>query len=70
MNEENIARNKVRAEYYQKPDRVTAEQLEIVRSLGFTHVGQILELPASEKMTKTQLATELAKVPHLIRIIE
>jgi hypothetical protein len=70
MDEGNITRDKVRAEYYQKPERATPEQLEIVRSLGFTHVGQILELPASEKMSRKQLMVELDKIPHLIRIIE
>lgn len=60
----------IRTEYYHSDVSATKEQQQIVRSLGFTQVGQILELPVTSSRTKTQLATELNKVPHLIRIIE
>jgi hypothetical protein len=71
MTEENASRpgaeKTLRIEYYHSSERSPEPQKEIVRELGFTTVGQIIEFP----MKKTQLATELAeKVPHLLRIIE
>ncbi len=58
-------RTSIRAQYYHSADRAPKEQQEIVQSLGFTEVGQILELTRNRP---TIVALE--KVPHLIRIIE
>lgn len=57
----------IRIQYYHSFERSPESEKEIVRSLGFTTVNQILAFGSK----KTQLATELAgKVPHLLRIIE
>jgi ribosomal protein L30/L7E len=71
MSEENAIRPEagkaVRIEYYHSSEGSPKRQQEIVRELGFETVGQVIVF----KGTKTQLATEMvAKVPHLIRIIE
>ena len=55
----------IRAQYYHSAADAPREQQQIVRSLGFTEVGQILELARNRQ---TIVAVE--KVPHLIRIIE
>ena len=55
----------LRAEYYHDDSRAPEAQQEIVRNLGFTHVGEIRELPR----TRTTIV-QVEKVPHLIRIIE
>lgn len=70
MAEENVrpgAGKTVRIQYYHSSEGSPERQKEMVRSLGFTTVDQIIMFSG----TKTQLATELAeKVPHLLRIIE
>lgn len=55
----------IRAEYFHDASRAPAEKQEIVRNLGFTHVGEIRELTRSRSTI-----VQLEKVPHLIRIIE
>lgn len=65
MDEQDTKQRTVRAQYYHSADRAPEKQQQIVRDLGFTHVNQILELPAGRP---TLIMIEL--VPHLIRIIE
>lgn len=55
----------IRAEYYHDDSQAPAAQQEIVRNLGFTHVGEIRELPRTRSTM-----VQLEKCPHLIRIIE
>ncbi|HXI22623.1 MAG TPA: hypothetical protein VNG71_02030 [Pyrinomonadaceae bacterium] len=67
MREEEVVGEKrtIRAEYYHDDSGAPAAQQEIVRNLGFTHVGEVREFPR----TRTTFV-QLEKVPHLIRIIE
>jgi len=55
----------IRAEYYHDASGAPKAEQEIVRSLGFTHVGEIRELPRTRSTI-----VQVEKVPHLIRIIE
>lgn len=55
----------IRAQYYHSAAEAPREQQQIVRSLGFTEVGQILELARNRSTVMS-----IEKVPHLIRIIE
>jgi large subunit ribosomal protein L30 len=59
------AKKTIRTQYYHSFAGSPEAQKEIVRSLGFTRVNQIRELPANRS---TLAAT--ARVPHLLRIIE
>ncbi|HYE14207.1 MAG TPA: 50S ribosomal protein L30 [Pyrinomonadaceae bacterium] len=56
---------KVRVQYYRSAIGFSKEQKEVVRSLGFTKLNQVLERPDTPA---TRGAVQ--KVPHLIRIIE
>jgi len=62
---EPAAKKNIRAQYYHSSVGAPESQQEIVRKLGFTRVNQILELPATKPVL-----SDVAKVPHLIRIIE
>jgi len=55
----------IRAEYYHDASGAPADQQEIVRNLGFTHVGEIREFSRTRPTI-----VQMEKVPHLIRIIE
>lgn len=59
------AKRTIRAQYFHSFAGFPEAQKEIVRSFGFTRVGQIRELPAAKPTIIL-----MAKVPHLIRIIE
>jgi large subunit ribosomal protein L30 len=59
------AKKNIRTQYYHSFAGFPEAQKEIVRSLGFTRVNQIRELAA----TRATLSA-LARVPHLLRIIE
>jgi len=56
---------KIRIQYYRSSISCPGTQKEIVRSLGLTKLNQIVERPDTPSMRGA-----VAKVPHLIRIIE
>ena len=56
---------KIRIQYYRSAIGFPKTQKEIVRSVGFTKLNQILERPDTAAMRGM-----VQKVPHLIRIIE
>ncbi|HEX8721271.1 MAG TPA: 50S ribosomal protein L30 [Pyrinomonadaceae bacterium] len=56
---------KIRMQYYRSAIGFPETQKEIVRSVGFTKLNQVLERPDTPSMRGM-----VRKVPHLIRIIE
>jgi len=56
---------KVRIQYYRSAIGFPKTQKEIVRSVGFTKLNQILERPDTAAMRGI-----VRKVPHLLRIVE
>ncbi len=56
---------KIRMQYYRSAIGFPETQKEIVRSVGFTKLNQIVERPDTPAMRGM-----VQKVPHLIRIIE
>ncbi len=56
---------KIRIQYYRSVIAFPKTQKEIVRSVGFTKLNQILERPDTPSMRGV-----VRKVPHLLRIIE
>ena len=55
----------IRIQYYRSTIACPVKQKEIVRSLGLTKLNKIVERPDTPSMRGA-----VAKVPHLIRIIE
>jgi len=55
----------IRVQYYRSAIGYSKEQKEIVRSVGFTKLNQVVERPDTAATRGV-----VAKVPHLIRIIE
>jgi large subunit ribosomal protein L30 len=56
---------KIRIQYYRSAIGFPKTQKEVVRSVGFTKLNQILERPDTGSMRGI-----VRKVPHLLRIIE
>jgi len=56
---------KIRIQYYRSAIGFPKTQKEVVRSVGFTKLNQILERPDTNSMRGI-----VQKVPHLLRIIE
>ena len=56
---------KIRIQYYRSAIGFPKTQKAIVRSMGFTKLNQTVERPDTPSMRGV-----VAKVPHLIRIIE
>ena len=56
---------RIRIQYYRSTIAFPSKQKEIVRSLGLTKLNQIVERPDTASMRGA-----VAKVPHLLRIIE
>jgi large subunit ribosomal protein L30 len=63
--EKDAATAMIRIQYYRSSIACPGTQKEIVRSLGLTKLNQIVERPDTPSMRGA-----VAKVPHLIRIIE
>lgn len=63
--EKEAATAMIRIQYYRSSISCPVTQKEIVRSLGLTKLNQIVERPDTPSMRGA-----VAKVPHLIRIIE
>ena len=59
------APSKIRIQYYRSSIAFPGTQKEIVRSLGLRKLNQIVERPDTPSMRGA-----VAKVPHLLRIIE
>jgi len=56
---------KIKIQYYRSTIAFPTKQKEIVRSLGLTKLNQVVERPDTASMRGA-----VAKVPHLLRIIE
>ena len=56
---------KIRIQYYRSAIGFPKTQKEVVRSVGFTKLNQVLERPDTSSMRGV-----VQKVPHLLRIIE
>ena len=56
---------RIRIQYYRSAIGFPETQKEIVRSVGFTKLNQVVERPDTASMRGM-----VQKVPHLIRIIE
>jgi large subunit ribosomal protein L30 len=56
---------KIRIQYYRSFIAFPKTQKEIVRSVGLTKINQIVERPDTPSMRGV-----VAKVPHLLRIVE
>jgi large subunit ribosomal protein L30 len=56
---------KIRIQYYRSTIAFPAKQKEIVRSLGLRKLNQVVEKPDTASMRGV-----VAKVPHLLRIVE
>ncbi len=56
---------KIRIQYYRSAIGFPKTQKEVVRSVGFTKLNQVLERPDTGAMRGA-----VQKVPHLLRIIE
>jgi large subunit ribosomal protein L30 len=59
------AAEKIRIQYYRSTIAFPKTQKEIVRSLGLRKLNQIVERPDTASMRGA-----VAKIPHLLRIIE
>ena len=60
-----VAAAKIKIQYYRSTIAFPSKQKEIVRSLGLTKLNQVVERPDTASMRGA-----VAKVPHLLRIIE
>ena len=56
---------KLRLQYYRSAIGFPQKQKQAVRSVGFTKLNQIVERPDTPAMRGV-----VAKIPHLIRIVE
>jgi len=56
---------KIKIQYYRSTIAFPSKQKEIVRSLGLTKLNQVVERPDTASMRGA-----VAKVPHLLRIID
>jgi large subunit ribosomal protein L30 len=56
---------KIKIQYYRSTIAFPSKQKEIVRSLGLRKLNQIIERPDNASMRGA-----VAKVPHLLRIVE
>ena len=64
-NNNDESQGKIRIQYYRSFIAAPKTHKTIVRSLGLRKLNQIVERPDSESMRGT-----VAKVPHLLRIVE
>jgi large subunit ribosomal protein L30 len=60
-----VAAAKIKIQYYRSTIAFPSKQKEIVRSLGLRKLNQVVERPDTASMRGA-----VAKVPHLLRIIE
>jgi large subunit ribosomal protein L30 len=62
---EQATKGKIRIQYYRSFIATPKTHKQMVRSLGLTKLNQIVERPDTDSMRGA-----VAKVPHLLRIIE
>ena len=62
---DNTAGGKIRIQYYRSTIGYSKHQKDIVKSLGITKLNQTVERPDTPAMRGV-----VAKVPHLLRIVE
>jgi large subunit ribosomal protein L30 len=55
----------IRIQYYRSFIAAPKKHKDVVRSLGITKLNQIVERPDNDSMRGT-----VAKIPHLLRIVE
>ena len=65
QNKEQAGGGTIRIQYYRSFIAFPKTQKEIVRSIGLTKMNQIVERPDNASMRGV-----VAKVPHLLRIVE
>lgn len=65
MAEEKQNGGKIRIQYYRSAIGFPKTQKEVVRSVGFTKLNQVVERPNT-----AAIRGMVEKIPHLIRIIE
>jgi len=65
QNQEQASGGTIRIQYYRSFIAFPKTQKEIVRSVGLTKINQIVERPDTPSMRGV-----VAKVPHLLRIVE
>ena len=63
--QQKAAAAKIKIQYYRSVIAFPSKQKEIVRSLGLRKLNQVVERPDTASMRGA-----VAKVPHLLRIIE
>ena len=63
--QQEAAAAKIKIQYYRSVIAFPSKQKEIVRSLGLRKLNQVVERPDTPSMRGA-----VAKVPHLLRIIE
>ena len=63
--QQEAAAAKIKIQYYRSVIAFPSKQKEIVRSLGLRKLNQVVERPDNASMRGV-----VAKVPHLLRIIE
>ena len=64
-NNNEATKGKIRVQYYRSFIAAPKTHKTIVRSLGLTKLNQIVERPDNDSIRGT-----VAKVPHLLRIVE
>jgi large subunit ribosomal protein L30 len=62
---EQTAKGKIRIQYYRSFIATPKTHKQMVRSLGLTKLNQIVERPDNDSMRGA-----VAKVPHLLRIVD
>ncbi|MFN2516010.1 MAG: 50S ribosomal protein L30 [Pyrinomonadaceae bacterium] len=62
---EQAQKSKIRIQYYRSFIATPKTHKQMVRSLGLTKLNQIVERPDNDSMRGA-----VAKIPHLLRIIE
>ena len=60
-----VTEGTIRIQYYRSFIAAPKKHKTVVRSLGITKLNQVVERPDTESMRGT-----VAKVPHLLRIVE
>lgn len=62
---DNSKSGKIRVEYYKSVIGYPEKQKAMVRGLGFSKLNQVREVPDNDSMRGV-----VAKIPHILRIVE
>jgi large subunit ribosomal protein L30 len=60
-----VKEGKIRIQYYRSFIAAPKKHKDVVRSLGITKLNQVVERPDTDSMRGA-----VAKIPHLLRIVE